>query len=187
VILQSHDNDGADPSTHSIIAVYPSMAESEAYGKMIENDKDGLAAWLKMMGKMAPISTVTYTGLFARIGSWGKLSDKNTVWLTYSLSAKDAPSVYRALDSWINSELGKQFPGQMHLTGVIAAGIGRGTHTVNIGYENIAEMENWADKTSGSAPLAQLQHRLSVVGELHGVTRLTEIMLFGKSGKSIFN
>jgi hypothetical protein len=54
------------------------MAESEAYRKMTD------------------VSTVTDTSLFARIGSWGKISDKDTVWLTYSMTAKDAPSVYRA-------------------------------------------------------------------------------------------
>lgn len=50
----------------------------------------------------------------------------------------------------------------------------------------MAEMENWAEKASNFAPLARLQHTLSVVGELHGLARLTEVMSFGKSGKSVF-
>jgi hypothetical protein len=186
IILQRHDNDGANPATHSIVALYPSMAVSEAYGKMIQGDKAALGAWMKMVGKISAVSTMTYTSRFARIGSWGTMDDKDSVWLSYSITAKDAASVYRAIDGWMKSDMGKQFPGQLHLAGVVAAGIGGGTHTVVVGYESMAEMESWAAKASSSAGFLQLLHTLSVVSEIHGINLATDIARFGKSATTVF-
>jgi len=49
--LKHHDNDGAHPVTHSIIALSPSIVVSEAYGKMAESDKAALGAWMKRVAK----------------------------------------------------------------------------------------------------------------------------------------
>jgi len=46
--LQAHTQDGADPSTHSIVGVYSSMAEAEAFGNYVREDEAALAAWMKM-------------------------------------------------------------------------------------------------------------------------------------------
>ena len=78
-ILQRHVNDVADPATLTIVALYPSMAASQAYGKMAENDKVALHARMKMVGKMSAVSTMTYAFRFARIGSCGTMDDKGLV------------------------------------------------------------------------------------------------------------
>ena len=139
-----------------------------------------------MVGKMSAVSTMTYTSRFVRIGSWGTMDDKDLVWLSYSITAKDAASVYCAIKGWMKFDMGKQFPGQLQITGVVAAGIGGGTHTVVICDESMAEMESWAAKASRSAGFSQLLHTLSVVSEIHGITLATDIAIFGKSATTAF-
>ena len=45
LILLENIADGADPATHTILGLYHSMAEDEAYAKAIANDPD----WLKSL------------------------------------------------------------------------------------------------------------------------------------------
>ena len=49
-------------------------------------------------GKRSAASTMTYTSRFAPIGSGGTMDDKDSVWLSYSITTKVAASVYRAID-----------------------------------------------------------------------------------------
>jgi len=183
--LQAHTQDGADPSTHSIVGVYSSMAEAEAFGNYVGENEAALAAWMKMVGKITPISTQTYRGRYANIRTWGDISDKDRVWMQHSITTADAGSTYRALDAWMNSESGKKFPGQLSLARTVAAGAGAGSHAVIMGFESLAEMEQWNEMSGSSVGLANLLHTFSVINEYHGATLATDVKVWGKSLKSV--
>lgn len=185
VYLQSHDNDGANPATHSIVAVYPSMAEQEAYSTWVGENEEALASWMTLIEKTSAISTVTSTARLTRVASWGDISDKDRVWIQHSLTTRDGATLYRTLDAWMNSEAAKNFPGQMHLGQVIAAGIGAGSHGVVIGFESFAEMESWNEAVGGSAGLTQLFHTFSVINDYHGASLVVDVNAWGKSLKSV--
>lgn len=185
VYLQAHNSDGANPATHSIVGVYPSLAESESFGNMVTSNPKALESWMTMVTKLTPISTITSTARFVHMAGWGDLSDKDRVWMQHSFSTKDAPSLYYALDAWMKSDAGKGFPGQMHLAQTLAAGIGAGSHVISIGYESMAEMEKWNATLSGSASFIRLFHTFSVINEYHGASMVVDVNAWGKSLKAV--
>ena len=187
LLLQAHTQDGANPATHSIVGIYSSMTEAEAFGDYVRGNKDALAAWMTMVGKVSPISTQTSTARYARLAGWGDMSDKDRIWMQHSITTQDAPSTYRAIDAWMKSDSGKKFPGQLHLSQTVAAGIGASSHAVTIGFESLAEMEKWNEMSAGSAELSQLLHTFSVVNEYHGANLATDVKAWGKSLKSVIN
>lgn len=183
--LQDHTQDGADPSTHSIVAVYSSMAEAESFSDYVSGDEAALADWMKMIGKITPISTQTFTGRYSNIATWGEVSDKDRVWMQHSITTADAASTYRAVDAWMKSNTGKKFPGQLSLARTVAAGAGASSHAVIMGFESLTEMEQWNAVSAGSASLANLLHTFSVVNEYDGVSLSTDVKTWGKSLKSV--
>lgn len=185
--LQAHSQDGADPSTHSIVSVYSSIAEADEFGQYVGGNEEALADWMKLIGKVSPISTQTFTGRFVHLASWGDVSDKDRVWMQHSISTQDAASVYRALDAWMKTDTGKKFPGQMMLGQTMAAGAGSGSHVVVIGFESLTEMEKWNEMVSGTAGLSSLLHTFSVINQYHGASISTDVKVWGKKLKSVIN
>lgn len=183
--LQSHTQDGADPSTHSIVSVYPSMTEAESFSDYVSRDETALAAWMKMIGKISPISTQTSTGRYSNLATWGKISDKDRVWMQHSITTSDAASTYRAIDAWMKSDMGKKFPGQLSLARTVAAGMGASSHAVIMGFESLTEMEQWNATSAGSVSLANLLHTFSVINQYHGASLSTDVKTWGKSLKSV--
>ena len=184
LLLQSHTQDGLNPATHSIVGIYSSMAEAEAFGNHVRGDEEAMAAWMTMISKISPIAEQTFTARYARLAGWGDMSDKDRIWMQHSLTTQDAPSTYRAIDAWMKSENGQKFPGQLHLSQTVAAGIGGGSHVVTIGFESLAEMEKWNEIAAG-AELSQLMHTFSVINEYHGASLATDVKAWGKSVKSV--
>jgi hypothetical protein len=185
LLLQAHTQDGLNPATHSIVGIYSSMTEAEAFGNHVVGNEEALAAWMTMISKISPITEQTFTGRYARLAGWGDMSDKDRIWIQHSLTTQDAASTYRAFDAWMTSKAGQKFPGQLHLLQTIAAGLGGGSHVVNIGFESLAEMEKWNEMTAASAELTQLLHTFSVVNEYHGANLATDVKAWGKSLKSV--
>jgi hypothetical protein len=185
IYLQAHDNDGANPATHSVVAVYPSMTESEKFANWIRENPDALADWLKLIGKTSQISDVTSTMRFANVASFGEISDKDRVWVQHSLTSRDAPSLVRAMSALMNSETGKKFPGQLHVVAVVAGGLNAGSHAIVLGYESFAEMEAWGDTIGGSAAITSMLHTFSVINTYHGATISVDVNAWGKSLKSV--
>jgi hypothetical protein len=183
--LQDHTQDGANPSTHSIVAVYSSMADADAFATYVGEDEDALAAWMKLVGKVSAVSTQTFRGRFANLATWGTVSDKDRIWMQHSITTADARSTYRAIDAWMNSETGKQFPGQLSLVRTVAAGTGAGSHTVIMGFESLTEMEQWNQMSAGAASFGNLMHTFSVINEYHGASLATDVKAWGKSLKSV--
>ena len=56
MLIQRHVADGADPATHSIVSIYPSMAESEVFSNKVGADKELMAQWQAFLGKVVPVA-----------------------------------------------------------------------------------------------------------------------------------
>lgn len=183
VVVHQHVADGANPASHTILSISPSVADLEAFNQKVTKSKEGMAEWQAFMGKVAPISRVTSTSRSSLIKTWGEVSDENTVWLVHALSTSDVMSVRAALTRWMSSATGKKFPGEAHLMASVA-GV-PASHLLALGYESQTEMEAWMNVAGPSGDLAKLLHTLSVVTEYHGASLSISVAAFGKSSKEV--
>lgn len=56
ILLQLHVADGGDPATHSIVLMFPSVAENEAFSNKVQGSEDAMAEWMAFLGKIIPIA-----------------------------------------------------------------------------------------------------------------------------------
>jgi len=185
LLLQQAIADGGNPTTHSIVSMYSSMAAAEAFSNKVQGDEGMSAEWTAFLGKMVPIVQNVATSRSAHVTAWGDIDDDNTVWLVHSFSVNDVPSMYRALDAYMKSDTGKKFPGEAHLFATIAGGANAPSHFLALGYESQAEMESWNEMTLGSADLRALLSSLQAVTEYHGANLAITRAAWGKSAKSV--
>ena len=180
VTLYANEADGTDPATHTIVVTYPSVAVNEAYGQKVASDEEILAEWMKLMGVFGENATPAQTmrGTFAR--SWGEADPNDSVWIHHFITAQDAGAVVAAFESWMNSETGKKAPGQVHISGVVAGGMGSPSHIVSIGYSSQAEMETWTDSLVGNADFAAFMQQIQRVTEYHGANLAVRIKTWGE-------
>lgn len=141
LVLLSHIADGADPATNTIVSVYHSVAEFEAFSKLTANSP----AYAELLNTVVPISQVTFTGRSSAVKSWGDVNDTDTVWENFLFTVTDPAAVIAATDAWNASAMGKKFPGQTHLSMVDAGGIGPATHFFAVGWASLAEREAFND------------------------------------------
>ena len=69
-------------------------------------------------------ATVVQTSRGSLLRSWGDVDPSDTVWMHHFVTATDAALVVGAMDRWANSAEGETMAGQMHLSGVVAGGVG---------------------------------------------------------------
>lgn len=150
VLLQVHVADGDDPATHTFVPLYKSAADREAYVKKVMDDP----AWADFEATMARVAEPASNLMLQTLKSWGEVVDSDLVWMSYSFTVKEPAAFVGAIDRFMASETGKKFPGQVHLAGVLAAGISPLTHTVSVGYSSEAEMEAWSASLMGNADWA---------------------------------
>lgn len=144
-----------------------------------------MAEWVVFLGKMMPVAQIVGTSRSAHVTSWGDVDDDDTVWLVYSFTANDAASLYRALDAYMKSGMGKKFPGQAHLFATIAGGANAPRHFIALGYESQAELESWNEMSFGTADLRALLSTLQAVSDYHGASLAITDAAWGKSTKSV--
>jgi hypothetical protein len=141
LLLMANLADGGDPSTHSFVVMFKSTAEYEAFGQKLQTDP----AWAEFLGTLA---TLGQTGATIRVQthvSWGDISDDDVVWQNFLFKVRDQMAFWQANERFMKTKTGKNFPGQVHLTSVVAAGISPVTHGIVVGHESQAEMEKWND------------------------------------------
>ena len=133
---------GANPATHSIVALYPSRAEYEKIAIATSQNNDFPKA-VKAMNKVAePVSNRSNE----TVKGWGTVSNKDKVWTTIYLMAKDPMLFMQSMDKMLTSESSQAFPGQIWLSRTAYGNAGySGTSNlvVSIGYESQTEMEKW--------------------------------------------
>ena len=139
--------DGSNPATHSFVSLYPTVAAREAFGQKLQQDP----AWNTFLGTLSrntdPVATVRY----ATLRSWGDVADTDVVWQVHFFDVQDPQAFATALDQFMTSEKGQQFPGQVHLSAVSAGGMTPVSHVIAVGFASEAEMETWDDSLQGNA------------------------------------
>jgi hypothetical protein len=150
LLLQVSLANGSNPSTHSFVPLFKSAADREAYTQKLLGDP----AWAEFQATMAQLAQPVSQVMYRTLKSWGEVADTDLVWMSYAFAVEDPAAFLAALGSFMASETGKKFPGQVHIEGVIAGGITQVTHAISVGYASEAEMETWADSMIGNADWA---------------------------------
>ena len=176
LLLQQHVADGADPSTHSIVQLFHSAAEAEAFAKLSQASPE---AWGKLMDALGPISQPVFTGRMTTLQSWGDINDTDNVWFVNYFSVSDTPAYVAALDAWRASPKGKSHPGQAHLFGVVAGGMSPTTHIISAGYASIAEAEAYADSRATDPDWLKLGAALQKASVRNGSSIVQTIKTWG--------
>ncbi len=150
LMLHMYMANGSNPATHTLAPFYKSAADREAYTQKVMADP----AWADYRATMAGIAQPVSQVMLRTLKSWGEIVDSDPVWVSSAFAVKDPAGFVAAIDKFMASETGKKFPGQVHLSGVVAGGISPVTHMVSIGYATEAEMEAWMDSLMGNADWA---------------------------------
>ncbi len=150
LLLQASVANGTNPATHSFVPLFKSGADREAYVQKLQ----GNPAWTDYQSTMARIAQPVSQVMFRTLKSWGEVVDTDQVWVGSAFAVENPAAFVAAIDKFMASATGKKFPGQVHLSGVLAGGISPISHLVSIGYASEAEMETWMDSLMGNADWA---------------------------------
>jgi hypothetical protein len=181
VTLYANEADGNDPATHTIIVTYPSMAASEGYAAGVAGDEKKSAAWGELMATFVANASPGQTMRGAFVRNWGEVDPADSVWMHHMITARDAPAVVAALNRWMNSPTGKKAPGQVHLSRVVAGGIGAPSHVLSVGYASMAELETWQDSLAGNEDYAAFLEEASAASVYHGANMAVRVKAWGAS------
>jgi hypothetical protein len=146
--LQAHLADGADPTTHSFVIVFPSEAEAEATAQRVTADP----AWAEFTATLARLGAGPGTTMrYQTLRSWGDVSDADVVWENFAFDVRDWPAFIAATDRFMTSAPGKAGPGQVHVVATNGAGLTPANAAIVVGWESRAEREAWHDKHDSAA------------------------------------
>ena len=148
--LQSISFNGASPTTHSIVVLYPSMTEMDKWTLKNANSKEG-AAFRAVASKISKPVTQYIT---VPMKSWGTVSSKDTHWDSISMNVTDPAAVLAGLDEMMTSAELQDFPGELWLVEVLrgqSSATGHMTHQIYVGYESLSELDAWSDKLHKTA------------------------------------
>lgn len=180
VTLYANEADGNDPATHTIIVTYPSMAESERYAAGVAADEEKSEAWAELMAVFTEHATPAQTVRGAFVRSWGEVDPQDSVWMHHMITARDAPAVVAAMDRWMASPTGKRAPAQLHLSRVVAGGVGSPSHVVSIGYASLSELEAWQDSLVENEDYATFLEAAGAASDYHGANLALRVKAWGE-------
>jgi len=177
LILEANVADGTNPATHSIVNLYHSLADYEAFNKLAQNDP----AWTDFLNTIVPISTPVSNSMVGLVKSWGDVNDTDTVWDVHYFTVTDPAAVVAALDAWMGSPGGKKFPGQMHLIEMTAGGVSAPnfTHLISVGYASMAEMGTFGDSLAKDPDFAKFLAAMQKGSTHLGATVAQDIKVWG--------
>lgn len=175
LLLQVHVADGTNPATHSFVPIYKSSAEREAFAQKMQADP----AWADFLATMTQASEPVSQVLYRTLKSWGDVADTDGVWVSFAFTVRDPAGFVAAIDKFMASATGKKFPGQVHLSGIVAGGLSPVTHTVSVGYASEAEMEAWADSLLGNADWAAYLEVSRGLADMLGANLVRDLKAWG--------
>lgn len=146
LLLEQSTANGADPTTHTFVPIFKTMAERDGFVKKLMADP----AWAEFQGTMTKLAKPTSQVLYKTLKNWGDIVDTDQVWISHAFQVSDPPAFVAAIETFLKSETGKSFPGQVHLSQVVAAGISPVTHVVSVAYASETEMDSWTTKRDAS-------------------------------------
>ena len=175
LLLQVFVANGSNPATHSFVPLFKSAADREAYSLKLMADP----AWAEYQATMAQLAEPVSQVMYVTLKSWGEVADSDPIWISHAFTVKDRAAFAAALDKFMTSEIGKKFPGQLHLEGVMAGGISPVTHLISEGYASAAEMEAWGSSRSGNADWAAYLAASRLAAQPLGSTLVRTIKSWG--------
>jgi hypothetical protein len=174
--------DGADPSTHAFVVLFKSTAEYEAFSMKLQADP----AWAEFIGTLGTLGQGAGTLRIRTERSWGDISNDDVVWQNFLFRVHNPMAFMAAHERFMATKTGKAFPGQVHLTSVVAGGVSRVSHGIVVGYESQAEMEKWNEANRGNLEWAAFLAELNLSSESLGSNLSRTIKAWGPASmKSI--
>ena len=73
----------------------------------------GDPAWAEFQATMAQLAEPVSQVMYRTLKSWGDVVDTDPVWMSYAFAVEDPAAFATALGSFMASETGKKFPGQV--------------------------------------------------------------------------
>ena len=144
--LNAHVAGGKIEETHAYVILQPSLAEHEIWLAKL-NDPNN-----EEVRKFASVINANSQGVGTRVNTfiqtYGTPSNKDTVWAIYPFRTKasNVEDIIEATED-LDEAVKDTFPGQFGLSERTAGG-GMQTHLYTVGYESLAEMEQWEDSAS---------------------------------------
>lgn len=175
LLLQVNAVDGANPTTHTFVPIYKTVAEREAFVQKLQ----GSAAWTEFQGTLERISEPGGTVMYQTRKHWGDVNDTDHVWMVHAFDVEDPAGFVAAIDALMASPTGQKFPGQIYLSSVVAGGMTPVTHVISVGYDSEAEMAAWLAVRDPSADWATYQKASRPTGEYLGGSLARDIKTWG--------
>ena len=175
LLLQTSVADGGDPATHSWVPIYESAGERQDWVATLREN----SAWSEFLWTIQQLSEPGGTILYRTVASWADINDKDTVWALHSFNVDDPARFVAAVEKLLASSTGKKFPGQAHISAVVAGGITPVTTVISVGYKSEAEMEAWVATRNASADWATYTEESSKVSEFLGTSLARTVKRWG--------
>ena len=142
--LQSSSFNGANPATHRVTVLYPSLQEFETWMAKF----NGSQAQVAFQEATSSVATPVSQYMANPLKSWGEVSSADQTWDIARIGATNPVAVLQGLDALMAAPDTQDFPGQLWLVQVSrgqASPAGHVSHEIVVGYESLAEMETWMD------------------------------------------
>jgi hypothetical protein len=175
VVMAAVMADGADPASHVLSWTYKSMAEYDAYSVAALSDP----ARDEFLAAVVPVAQLVLTGRTVLVRSWGDVNDTDTIWETHFLDVSDPAAVLAAQDAYFASPMGKAFPGQVHISAIIAGGLDAPSHIARVGWASVAEMEAFSDKYANDPDWAKFLTALEAASKYRGASLARTLKSWG--------
>ena len=163
--LNAYIAGGKVEETHSFALLQPSLAEHEIWLAKVSDPNN------EEVRKFGSVLNANSKGVGSRINvfiqTYGTPSNKDTVWAIYPFRTKasNVEDIVEATED-LNEAIKDSFPGQFGLSERMAGG-GMQTHLYTVGYESLAEMEQWEDSTSRDTGLSPFDKEMDKLVEWH--------------------
>ncbi|MCH8139859.1 MAG: hypothetical protein IH926_13115, partial [Proteobacteria bacterium] len=102
LLLQTNVADGDDPSTHTVVPIFASATEREAYFQKLIADP----AWAEFQATVEKIARPRSSSRYSVMKSWGDISDTDVVWNTLSFDVTDPPAFLKAMETFLATPTG---------------------------------------------------------------------------------
>jgi hypothetical protein len=156
---------GKEEETHAYAILQPSLAEHEIWLAKVSDPNN------EEVRKFASVLNANSEGVGNRINTfiqtYGNPSNKDTVWAIYPFRTKQSnvEDIVEATEE-LDEAIKDTFPGQFGLSERMAGG-GMQTHLYTVGYESLAEMEQWEDSAPRDAGVSPFDKEMDKLVEWH--------------------
>lgn len=174
--LNAYIAGGKVQETHSFAVLQPSLAEHEIWVAKLSNpDNEEVRRFGSVLNAN---SEAVGTRINTFIQTYGTPSNKDTVWAIYPFRTQpsNVADVVEATED-LDEAVKDSFPGQFGLSARMAGG-GMQTHLFTVGYESLAEMEQWEDSGSRDTGVSPFDKKMDKLVEWHEVEIVRNIRVY---------